>query len=67
MVAKIEDAIKRRLAIGTKISYPKLQQEMMMRFENERAISHAIIAMVRKGELIHQESRKILMRQYGHV
>ena len=64
---KIEEAIKRRLAIGTKISYPKLQQEMMMRFENERAISHAILAMVKKGELEHQESRKILMRKFGHV
>lgn len=29
MVRKIEEAIKRRVAIGTKISYPKLHQEMM--------------------------------------
>ena len=49
LVTKIEEAIVRRVAIGTKISYPKLQQEMMMRFENQRAIDHAIIAMVRKG------------------
>jgi DNA replication licensing factor MCM5 len=34
LITKIEEAIKRRVAIGTKISYPKLQQEMMMRFEN---------------------------------
>lgn len=34
IVRKIEEAIKRRVAIGTKISYPKLQQEMMMRFDN---------------------------------
>ena len=34
LINKIEEAIKRRVAIGTKISYPKLQQEMMMRFEN---------------------------------
>lgn len=34
MITKIEEAIKRRVAIGTKISYPKLQQEMMLRFEN---------------------------------
>lgn len=34
MIRKIEEAIKRRVAIGTKISYPKLHQEMMQRFEN---------------------------------
>ena len=67
MVGKIEEAIKRRVAIGTKISYPKLQQEMQMRFENQRAIDYAIIAMVKKGEFQHQESRKILYRQVGHV
>jgi len=50
MTQKIEEAIKRRVAIGTKISYPKLQQEMMMRFENQRAIDFAIIAMVKKGD-----------------
>lgn len=38
MVRKIEEAIKRRVAIGTKISYPKLQQEMMAKFENQKAI-----------------------------
>ena len=30
----IEEAIKRRVAIGTKISHLKLQQEMLMRFDN---------------------------------
>ena len=29
MIAKVEEAIKRRVAIGTKISYPKLQEDMM--------------------------------------
>lgn len=29
MIRKVEEAIKRRVAIGTKISYPKLHQEMM--------------------------------------
>ncbi len=43
MIRKIEEAIKRRVAIGTKISYPKLQQEMMQRYENAKAIDHVII------------------------
>lgn len=49
LVTKIEEAIVRRVAIGTKISYPKLQQEMLNRFDNARAIDYAIIAMVKKG------------------
>lgn len=33
-VKKIEEAIKKRMAIGTKMSYPKLMEEMMARYEN---------------------------------
>lgn len=43
LIKKVEEAIKRRVAIGTKISYPKLQQEMMQRFENNRAIDYVRI------------------------
>ena len=43
LMRKIEEAIKRRVAIGTKISYPKLHQEMMQRFENSKAIDYVII------------------------
>jgi len=53
MVMKIEEAVKRRVAIGTKISHIKLQQEMLMRFDNQRAIDHAIIAMVKKGDFMY--------------
>lgn len=50
MCQNIEEAIKRRVAIGNKISHLKLQQEMLMRFDNQRAIDYAIIAMVKKGD-----------------
>lgn len=63
LVRKIEEAIRRRVAIGTRITYPKLQQEMMNRFDNERAISHAILSMVRRDEFTHLEGRKILERK----
>jgi len=53
MVVKIEEAIKRRVAVNTKISHIKLQQEMLMRFDNQRAIDHAIIAMVKKGDFMY--------------
>lgn len=41
-VKKIEEAIKRRVAIGTKIPYPKLHSELMARFENAKAIDYVI-------------------------
>ena len=63
MIRKVEEAIKRRVAIGTKISYPKLHQEMMQRFENAKAIDHAIISMIKRDEFIHMEARKILARK----
>ena len=50
LVRRIEEAIKRRVAIGTRISYPKLQSELLNRFNNERAIESAIIAMVKRDE-----------------
>lgn len=62
-VHKIEEAIRRRVAIGTKISFPKLQQEMGQRFNNGRAVDHAILAMVRKDEFQHNDARKILHRK----
>jgi hypothetical protein len=66
MVKKVEEAIRRRVPMGNKISHPKLHQEMMMRFENSRAIDYAILAMIKRGEFQHQEARKILCRQIGH-
>ena len=63
LTIRIEDAVKRRVAIGTRIAYPKLVQELTGRFDNERAINFAIMAMVRRGEFNHIEARKILHRQ----
>ena len=63
LVQKIEDAIKRRVAIGTKIAYPKLTQELLNRFDNQRAIDFAIMAMVKRDEMVHHDARKILERK----
>ena len=63
VVRKVEEAIKRRVAIGTKISYPKLQMEMMQRFENAKAIDLAILGMIKRDEFAHFEGRKILSRK----
>ena len=63
MVERIEDAIRRRVAIGTKIAFPVLQRELMNRFDNERAIAFAIMGMVKKDHFTHHEGRKILERK----
>ena len=63
VIRKVEEAIKRRVAIGTKISYPKLQMEMMQRFENAKAIDLAILGMIKRDEFAHFEGRKILSRK----
>jgi MoxR-like ATPase len=63
LTRKIEEAIKRRVAIGTRIGYPKLQEELLNRFDNARAIDFAIISMVRRDEFVHHEARKILERK----
>ena len=63
LVSSVEEAIKRRVAIGTKISYPKLHQEMLQRFDNAKAIDYALISMIRRDEFDHQEGRKILARK----
>lgn len=38
---------------------------MLMRFDNQRAIDYAIVAMIKKGDLTHLENRKLLCRQIG--
>jgi len=63
MVSKIDEAIKRRVAIGTRIAYPKLQTEMLNRFDNARAIDLAIIGLVRRDDFVHHEARKVLERK----
>ncbi|CDW84794.1 minichromosome maintenance protein 5 [Stylonychia lemnae] len=73
MVRKIEEAIKRRVAIGTKISYPKLHQEIMQKYENGNAIDYvcfqnrynfvkAIISMIKRDEFQHQEEKNYWQR-----
>jgi len=63
MIVKIEEAIRRRLAIDSKISYSKLVEEMVVRFNSQKAIEYGIINMIKRDELVHLESRKILQRK----
>jgi len=62
-IIKIEEAVRRRLAIGSKISYSKLVEELILRFNSQKAIEYGIINMIKRDELQHLESRKILQRK----
>lgn len=40
IIMRIEEAVRRRLAIGSKISYPKLIEELNLRYTSGKAIEH---------------------------
>ena len=61
-IIKIEETVRRRLAIGSKIGYSKLVEELILRFSSQKAIEFAIINMIKRDEIVHLEARKILQR-----
>ena len=63
VIIKIEEAIRRKLAIGSKVGYQKLVEELVLRHSSQKAIEYAIINMIKRDELQHIESRKILQRK----
>lgn len=63
VIIRVEEAIKRRLAIGAKIGYSKLVEDLQLRFTPQKAIEHAIINMIKRDELTQLESRKLVQRK----
>jgi len=63
LVMKIEEAIRRRVAIGNKINHSKLTEEMSARYMNQRAVEWAIVNMIKTEEFQHIEGRRVLMRK----
>ena len=62
-VMKIEDAIKRRLAIGQRIQYSKLVEEMVTRFTTKKLVDCAIINLTKTFVLKFFDEKKILVRK----
>ena len=62
-IIKIEEAVRRRLAINSKIGYTKLLEELILRFSSQKAIDLALINMIKRDELAHLEARKIILRK----
>ena len=62
-VIKIEEAIKRRLAIGQRIQYSKLVEEMVTRFTTKKLVDCAIINLTKTFVLKFFDEKKILVRK----
>lgn len=60
---KIEDSIKRRVAIGSKINYDKLVEELTVRFLNLKAVELSLMNLIRNEEFQQIEGKKLLIRK----
>ena len=63
LVLKIEEAIKRRETIGSKVNYDKLVEELTGRFSNLRAVELGIMSLIKNDEFQQIEGKKILIRK----
>ena len=61
-VKRVQDVIRRKFAIGSKLSYTKLQEELLKFFNNQRSVEYAIYCMIKNQEIKNFENRRILQR-----
>jgi DNA replication licensing factor MCM5 len=61
-VKKVQDVIRRKFAIGSKLSYSKLQEELLRLFNNARSVEYGIYGMIKNQEIKNFENRRILQR-----
>lgn len=61
-VQRVEDALKRRLAIGSQASERRLVDHFLDESFSEFAVRQAILIMVRRGELQYRRQRKYVYR-----
>ncbi|EGR31798.1 mcm2-3-5 family protein, putative [Ichthyophthirius multifiliis] len=59
---KIEEAIKRRVAINSKVDCSKLKEEMVIRWSNQRAVEYTINNMIKNQDFRQIEGKKVLLR-----
>lgn len=61
-VKKVQDIIRRKFAIGSRLSYAKLQEELLKIFQNQRSVEYGIHAMMKNQEIKSYDSRRLLQR-----
>ncbi|CAG9335014.1 unnamed protein product [Blepharisma stoltei] len=62
LVMKIEEATRRRVAIGTKITKARLEQELLTMFTDYRAVEMALVNMIKREEFQQRDGWKMLQR-----
>jgi len=62
LIMKVEENIKRRVAINSKIDFSKLKEEMVSRFGNERAVDHSLSILIKNDTLKQVEGKRVLLR-----
>ena len=63
LIMKIEEAIKRRLDIGSRINFDKLVEDLEGRYSNPSAIYSAVKNLVQKEEFDSIQDGKVLLRK----
>jgi len=61
-VKRVQDIIRRKFAVGTKLSFAKLQGDLEKIFNNPKSIEYAILGMVKNDEIKHFKQRRFLQR-----
>lgn len=61
-VQRIEEAIRKRVCIGTQVTFSKLTSEMQERY-NANGVLYAISNMIRNGEFREIKLKKTLIRE----
>ena len=62
LVISVEDAIRRRISIGTRIARNRLHGELLGRFANIRAVDFALHNMIKRDEFVYRDGRRLLER-----
>ena len=63
MIIRIEETIKRRIDIGSRVTVDKLMEELELKYNNVASIHAAIQNMTRREELDSIQEGKMLLRK----
>ena len=62
LVMSIEEAIRRRISIGTRIARNRLHGELLGRYANIRAVDFALFNMIKREEFSYKDGRRLMER-----
>ncbi|OMJ78672.1 hypothetical protein SteCoe_21479 [Stentor coeruleus] len=62
LVMKIEEAARRKVAIGTKIQKSRLESELTTMFSDSRSVQMALVNMIKRDEFQQRDGWRLLVR-----